>query len=202
MPLFRCSQTHGGVALGDNLIVTNGSYGYKPTTKNNQFIEMNYSKDFSAKIRYMPRINGDKTFCLLGTATSSHYQPNPTIEIRTDKSVWGGISANNSSWQSMFDGTSEVSLLDAGVVYDAILTFTKATSNFNFKVFRVSDNVKLFEINGVNTLTPYQPNFQNDPICIGGIARQSRFIGNDNMLYDFGHSYFENDGNIVWGTKS
>ena len=201
MPLFRCSPKQG-VEMGDNLIITNGNYGYTPKTTGNLFIEMDYSKDFSIKVRYMPKVNGASTFVLIGTATANHYFPNPSIEIRTDKSVWGAISSNNSTWTDIVNGVSETSLLDAGVVYDAILTFKKSTKNFNFKVIRVSDGTVLFESNNVVDVTPYPPNFQNDPICIGGIARQNRFILNDNMAYDFGHSYYENDGNIIWGTKS
>ena len=202
MPLYECFPKQG-VEVGDNLIVTNGTYGYTPKTTGNLFIEMDYSKDFTIKVRYMPKVNGASTFCLIGTAAANQYYQNPTIEIRTDKSVWGGVSSNNSSWTDTFvEGTSETSLLNAGVVYDAVLTFTKSTKNFNFKVIRVSDGTVLFESNRVVDVTPYQPNFQNYPICIGGIARQSRFIQNDNMLYDFGNSYFENDGNMVWGTKS
>lgn len=201
MPLFRCSSKQG-VEMGDNLIVTNASWGYMPKTNGNLFIEMDYSKDFTFKIRYMPKVNGASVFCLFGTATGDHYFPNPSVEIRPDKSVWGGISSNNSSWTTIIDAVSETSLLNAGVVYDAVLTFKKSTKNFNFKVIRVSDGTVLFESNNVVDVTPYQPNFQNDPICIGGIARQSRFILNDNMVYDFGHCYYENDGNMVWGTKS
>ena len=200
MAYFQCGGGSGHNSINDAVINTCGSvYGYLPKTVSNANIQIDYSKDFEVKIRYMPLGNLTATFAVLGTGRSNTYYSNPTLELQSNGSVWGGISSNNSSWTTIVQATASGPLLTMGVLYDVMLKFVKNTKTFSVKIIKVSDGTILLDVSTVVDVTPYAPNFSDTPICFGGNARNSRFVTNEYMAYDWAHSHYVNDGELIWG---
>ena len=181
--------------------IDNSSYpSYIPTSENEQYLPIDYNKDWEINIRIKIR-QFNSNVVLFGTANSDVYFANPSAEIQsTQKSIWAGFTTNGSTWGISINTTfSENLVLDAW--YDISYRYSVEDSKIYCKVIKCSTGEIIGENSKDITSTLYQPNQSTNPFCIGNVARANRFTPLSNISIDFSNSYIINDGVLIWGVN-
>lgn len=204
MAFLRCTGQGGTAQLINNSatrVSTNNNYsGYIPVSENLNYVSIDYSKDWEIKVRLKLRNAGKSA--IIGTASSSQYYRNPSVELSNARtSSWWGISSNGSSWSGSSKTLTYSEALQLNVWYDFILSFNSSTNTAELKVIRVSDGEIMGSQTSVVSGTIYQPTHSSYPLSLLGQAMDSQYIAFGNFNFDSSHSYIENDGVVIWGNK-
>ena len=204
MAFLRCTGQGGTAKLINNSatrVSTNNSYsGYIPVSEDLNYVSINFSKDWVIKVRFKLRSAGKSA--IIGTASSSQYYRNPSVEINNARTTsWWGISSNGSSWNGSSKTLTYSEALQLNVWYDFILSFNSSTNTAELKVIRVSDGEVMGSQTSVVSGNIYQPNHSSYPLSLLGQAMDSQYVAFGNYNFDSSHSYIENDGVVIWGNK-
>ena len=179
----------------------NSLSGFIPCLDNQQYVNIDYNKDWTIKVRVKLTSAMNGNYVVIGTAYTERYYDNPSAELQTGRtSIWWSISQNGSSWSnSQTINFSEEFALNTW--YDFEFSFVASTKAQSCKVTKVSNGTVIGSGTRTASGTNYQPNQATYPLQFGNVAFTSRFTGVNKQAYDFAHSYIENDGTVLWGNK-
>ena len=169
----------------------NSSGGYiAPTTI------VHYNGSWEWCITYRPRFSTptSSAVCILGTASSGRYYDNPTIELTCLVSVWIGVSANGSTWDTGFSLSNFSEPMTVGTEYSFVLGCS-SDGNAYAKVINADSDVVLCESTGTGYSQHH--NYGNYKAALLGNAMQARFMLAGDVILS--KTYYKEDGKVIWG---
>lgn len=203
MALIRCLRNKIEERISEALhIYPTNTGAYKPIDYTNDYISIDYNKDWRIAVRAMLTSFNNKNWCIFGTYQYNQYYKNPTIEINKDTaSAYYAVSGNGTSWT---DGASAFPTENFALNtwYDFFLVYHKTSKVLSFVVKKVSDgSVIVNSTKTVESSSIFQPDFSTSPLCFFNNAASTYFSDISYVRFDPAYSFIENDEAVIWGNK-
>ena len=200
MAYFRCVGNKNEERISEALhIYTSNTGAYKPIDYTNDYISIDYNKDWRIAVRAMLTNFNNKNWCVVGTYSYGQYYKNPTIEVNKNTiNIYFAVSANGTSWtDEKLMTLSENFAINTW--YDFILQYNSITKVLSLTVKKVSDGSVIgTETKNVESSSIFQPDSSTFPLCFFNNAAASYFSDVQYVRFDPAYSFIENDGTVIW----